>query len=125
MTKLKDKFWLWGQSPNAHHETGDNYYNLPGLNIMTPLEGAMYLGVNNCCRVVIHNQPHPPFDQHSMALASMKQVVWSVLGASGSNNDGVDLKEVLRQAEIFPNITGGVLDDFFTEKDIKILQTLN
>lgn len=116
MAQLRDKLWLWGQSPMAHHETGDNYYNLPGSNIMTPLEGAMYLGVRNCCRVVIHNDPHPPFDQHSMALTSMDKVVWSVLGACGSNDGGVDLKEVLHQAGIFPNITGGVLDDFFSEK---------
>jgi hypothetical protein len=125
MTKLRDKFWIWGQSPNAHHETGNNYYNLPGSNIMSPLEGAMYLGVNNCCRVVINNHPSPPFDQYSMALTSMREVVWSVLGASGSNGDGLDLDEVLRQSEMFPNITGGVLDDFFTEEDSTPRMTLD
>lgn len=117
MAKLKDKLWIWGQTPDAHHKTGNNYYNLPGTNVMTSLEGACYLGVSNCCRVVINDTPKPPFDQHSMALTSMKKVVWSILGASGSNASGSDLKEVLRQTEIFPNIVGGVLDDFFTEQD--------
>lgn len=125
MEQLRDKLWIWGQTPDGHHKTGDNYYNLPGSNIMTPLEGACYLGVSNCCRVVIGDHPKPPFDQHSMALTSMKKVVWSVLGASCSNSDGVDLKEVLRQAEMFPNITGGVLDDFFTEKDSTPRMTLD
>ena len=113
MGKLKDKFWLWGQNAGAHHEVMNNYFKLPGVNTMTPLEGACYLGVPNCCRVVMGNKPRPPFDQESMKLVSMRNVVWSVLGASGSND--VDIQEVLRQSEMFPNISGGVLDDFFTE----------
>ncbi len=115
MTKLRDKFWLWGQSAGSHHAVMNNYYNLPGKNIMTPLEGAYYLGIPNCCRVVINNDPRPPFDQSSMALISIKNVVWSILGASG--NDEIDLGEVIRQARLFPNINGAVLDDFFSEKD--------
>jgi len=115
--KVRDRFWIWGQTPGGHHAVLNNVWNLPGKSIMTPLEGACYLGVRNCCRVVINNEPSPPFDQHSMALVSMREVVWSILGAAGSNGGGLDLDEVLRQAGMFPNITGAVLDDFFTEKD--------
>ena len=114
---LRDCFWLWGQSPGGHHAIQNNLWKLPGKNIMTPLEGACYLGIPNCCRVVIGNDPKPPFDQYSMALVTMQQVVWSILGAAESNHAGLDLDEVLRQASMFPNITGGVLDDFFTQED--------
>jgi hypothetical protein len=63
------------------------------------------------------DKPTPPFDQESMAMQPLNEVVWSVLGAFGSNgeNEG-DLYEVLRQADMFPNITGGILDDFFADK---------
>jgi hypothetical protein len=110
MTKLRDKFWLWGQSPNAHTS-----HKVP-TSRMTAMEGCTYLGIDRCCRVVMLNHPRPPFDQHSIAMEPLKEVVWSIIGAGGSecNDDGQgDIDEVLRQAEMFPNITGGVLDDFF------------
>jgi hypothetical protein len=49
----------------------------------------------------------------------MDKVVWSAIGDGGSqrNNEKTDLEEVLRQAEKFPNVTGAVLDDFFTNKE--------
>jgi hypothetical protein len=114
---FREELWIWGQDPGSHHAV--TAFNLPDTNIMTPLEGAYYLGVRNCCRVGMGNRPQPPFDQHSMALVSMKQVVWSITGDSLSNrndNGWGDLNEVIRQAKMYPNITGGVLDDFFSEK---------
>jgi hypothetical protein len=110
MSRVRDKLWIWGQEPNSH-----SAYNLPGTSRMTALEGAYYLGVRNCCRVVMSNKPLPPWDQDSMALVSMDQVVWSVIGSGGSERNDVrdgDLAEVLRQAQRFPNVTGGILDDF-------------
>jgi hypothetical protein len=110
MAKVRERLWIWGQEPNGHHA-----YNLPGVSKMSALEGACYLGVPNCCRVVMTGKPLPPWDQDSMALVTLKQVVWSVIGSGGSkrNDAGAgDLDEVLRQAQRFPNVTGGVLDDF-------------
>jgi hypothetical protein len=83
---------------------------------MGPVEGAEYLGISNCFRVVFEGKPVPPFDEETAKLEGFKQVVWSVMGdtSSSRNNDGADdLEEVLRQAEKYPNVTGGVLDDFF------------
>ena len=118
MTKLKDKFWLWGQDAGSHHAaSGNKSWKLPGTNRMGPAEGAAYLGINNMCRVVMCGTPVPRFDAESAKLGGMKQVVWSAIGDSGSvrNNDNQsDLEEVLRQAEKYPNITGAILDDFFT-----------
>lgn len=112
MAGFRDKLWLWGQSPGSHHGA----FKLPGENRMTPAEGADYFGIRNCCRVVMGDQPSAPFDTHSADLKGMAQVVWSVVGDCGSkrnDNNGDDLDEVLRQALMYSNITGGVLDDFF------------
>lgn len=115
---IKDNFWLWGQSAGTHHAAYDNIYKLPGENRMTPAQGCEYLGIPNCCRVVMGNHPTPPFDDESREMANLKQVVWSIVGSCGSvrNNVGLgDVDEVIRQAKMFPNVTGGVLDDFLNQ----------
>ena len=114
MTKtVRDGFWIWGQEANSH-----SIYAL-GPSRMTALEGACFLGVRKCMRVVMEGKPEVPFDQDSLALACLDEVVWSVVGSGGSqrNDDGWgDLDEVLRQARRFPNITGGILDDFLSPR---------
>ena len=53
-------------------------------------------------------------------MLPLKEVVWSIVGAGGmaNHNDGKgDLDEVIRQAKMFPNVTGGVLDDFFVSEE--------
>lgn len=83
---------------------------------MDSAEGARYLGIPNCCRVVMQDKPAPPFDEESAKLRDFKQVVWSAVGAGSTSRHGAnqsDLEEVLRQAEMHDNVTGAVLDDFF------------
>ena len=82
---------------------------------MGPVEGAEHLGIKNVCRVVMGGTPAPPFDAESELMKSMRQVVWSSMGDSGSkrNDNASDLDEVLRQAGKYPNVTGSILDDFF------------
>ncbi len=117
--KLKDCFWLWGQDAMSHQNAaGNKSWKLPGGNKMGPVEGAEYLGIPNMCRVVMCGKPEPPFDAESEKMRSMRRVVWSAMGDSGStrNDKSSDLEEVLRQAALFPNITGAVLDDFFAHR---------
>jgi hypothetical protein len=114
--RIRDCFWIWGHHAGAHHTGEAAGYNIPGVNKMGPWEGAEYLGIPNCCRVVFSGIPEPPFDAESEKLKQFKKVIWSVLGdASSKRNDesGDDLAEVLRQAEKYPNVVGGVLDDLF------------
>ena len=54
---IKNDFWLWGQVANSHHEEGNNIYNLPGVNKMTPLEGAKFFDIKNVCMVVMEDKP--------------------------------------------------------------------
>lgn len=100
----------------SHQRSGANSkWRLPDGNKLEPLEGARFLGIENMCRVVMGGTPLPPFDSESAKLSEMKKLVWSAKGDSGSkrNNTQTDLEEVLRQAELFPNVTGAILDDFF------------
>ena len=113
MGTVRDRFWIWGQEANSH-----NMYALGGSSKMTAVEGAYYLGMRNCCRVVMADKPRPPFDQDSMAMDSLDRVVWSVVGSGGStsNDDGWgDADEVVRQAQRHPNVEGAMLDDFLSE----------
>ncbi len=120
--KIRDCFWIWGQDAGSHHAY-NNHYRLPGVNRMGPAAGARYLGINNCCRVATGSGPQPPFDRAAAELTGMQQVVWSIVGAGGveRNDDGWgDLNEVIRQAQMHPNVSGGVLDDFCSEKRLAI-----
>ncbi len=126
MITLRDNLWLWGQTANSHHAPG--HYKLPGVNKMTPAEGCKFFDIPNCCRVVMGNDPLPPFDNESKQLAGLEQVVWSVVGSCGSdrNNTGEgDMEEVIRQAKKFPNITGAVLDDFLNPHRMEIFPPEN
>lgn len=121
---FRDGLWLWGQDAGSHHNP-EYGWNIPGENKMGPVEGAAYLGIPNCFRVVMGGSPEPPFDDESKRLAGFDQVAWSIMGDKSSirNNNGADdLEEVLRQAEKYPNVVGGVLDDFFRpeQRDARI-----
>ena len=117
--KIKDRIWLWGQDVMSHHQVGprkENIWNLPGINRMNPAEGARFLGIRNMCRVVMNGSPKPPFDSEMEKLSGCGQVIWSVLGDSGSDRSGNvqdDLAELLRLSKYYPKLTGGILDDFF------------
>ena len=77
--KLRDTLWIWGQDAGSHHRTGNNTWNLPGENRMGPVEGCRYLGIPNCCRVVMGGHPTPPFDAEADALnLSFRPVSMSV-----------------------------------------------
>lgn len=120
MKTLRDKLWLWGQSPDVHWEQ-NNSYKLPGHSRMTPLEGAIFFDIPNMCRVRMMNLPKPPFDQEQLVLESCDQVVWSLLGADGDEiTEWGDLMEVARQARLYDNITGGVFDDFFSRERMAV-----
>ncbi len=120
MATLHEKLWLWGQSPDGHNSAGQDYH-LPGHSRMTAAEGCYYLDIPNCCRVRIGGHPMPPYDQESMVMDRLSQVVWSLLGAGGEEaTEWGDLDEVIRQAKIYPNITGGVFDDFVSAKRLAV-----
>lgn len=122
MAKLREKLWIWGQDIGSHHKVSNNVWNLPGENKMSPVEGCRYLGIPNCCRVVMSGKPEPPFDGEAEKLDVLDKVVWSLIGDGGSrrNNDTTDLEEIIRIAGNHPNIVGAIMDDFMNPTRMKI-----
>jgi hypothetical protein len=120
MATMRDNFWIWGHVQDGHYGMA-NSYNLPGHSRMTALEGCLYFGIPNLCFVKIQGKPVPLYDQESIVLDPLKQVVWSLLGAGGEEaTEWGDLDEVIRQAKMHDNVTGGVFDDFFSQKRMAI-----
>lgn len=103
-----DRLWLWGHDAGAHNDG----WGLPGPSRITPAEAAFYLGVSNLIMVRYAGRPPLPFDQFALPLRTLKQVVWSVVGAEG-RTDEEERAHVLDLASRHPNITGIMLDDFF------------
>jgi len=125
MERYADSFWLFAHDAGAHHQPKPlEWWNMPGRNTAGPAEAARYLGIRNCCRVVFSGSPTPPFDAATAELKELRQVIWSIMGDGSSvrNDDGGDdFEEVLRMAKRFPNVVGGILDDFFrTQGDARI-----
>lgn len=121
--KLRDALWIWGQDAGSHHNLPQgNIWKLPGVNRMGPVEGCAYLGIPNCCRVVMCGKPEPPFDGEAEKLDGLRSVVWSLIGDSGStrNNDETDVEEIIRIAAGHPNVTGGIMDDFMNPTRMRI-----
>ena len=112
---IRDSFWLWCHEERSHNEN----WGLPRPSRITPTEAAHYLGIPNAIMVVYGGRPEPPFDQHALAMSSLRRVVWSIVGDSSSkrNDETTDLDEVLRLAGKYPNIAGAMMDDFFHPPD--------
>ena len=112
MNVVRDRLWIWGHQEGSHN----GRYHLPGDSRMTVVEAAYYLGVPNALMMCFAGLPEPEaFEQHALALSPLERVVWSVVGDSSStrNDKKSDVEEVVKLARKFPNITGGMLDDFF------------
>ena len=117
MEKFKERLWLWGQSAGTHTIFPENIFKLPKCSRMTPLEGCVYLGIPNVCRVVMAGQPQiSKFEQEMIPLEPLDKVVWSIVGDCSTEHLGgnEELEEVLRLAEKNENIVGGVLDDILS-----------
>ena len=118
MSTIRDRLWIWGHAANSHTKPykGKVGWGLSGASRITPTEAAHYMGIPNCVMVVYGNKPEPPFYQEALAMNSLEKVVWSIVGdASTTRTDkgASDLDEVLGLAKRFPNIRGGIMDDFF------------
>lgn len=112
MDTVRNHMWIWGHPEGAH----TNEYGLPGASRMSPVEGAVYLGVPNIIMVRYNDKPEMPFDQYAIPMRAMKQVYWSTVGAGGRSSEK-ERTHVLELAKRFPNIVGLFMDDFFHNPD--------
>jgi hypothetical protein len=113
--RIRDRFWIFSCAANS------DFPNLGRRSVMTPVEGAFYLGVPNMI-VVQSNEneaPYgrfdPPIAQYAQAMRPLKRLVWSVVG-SGGIHSSEETEEVLQLARTAPNFHGIMLDDFFNDR---------
>lgn len=119
METLKDKLWVWGHLAGSHNA---GYKNIRG-SFMSSAEGVAYMGARNVFMVAYQGKPQPPFDKYSKELSGLKQIKYSIVGDCSSPEKPEqlgDIDEVIAQAKKYSNVTGGVFDDFFSEKRLKI-----
>jgi len=107
-SNLRDRLWIWTHPEGAYKLE----YGLPRTSRMTPVEGAVYLGVPNLLFIRYGGMPPMPFDPFAISFRPMKRVVWSLVGAGGASAED-ERRHVLELARRFPNIVGFVMDDFF------------
>ena len=111
MTKLSEKLWNWGHLAGSHNE-------LCGYDCkMSPAEFAEQYGIKNAFIVSYGGNIVPPFDDTARQLTSLDKVVWSVLGDSSTplpEDELGNTKDILDVLDVAKNITGGVVDDFFS-----------
>ncbi len=108
MATVRDRLWLFAHEAGSH----DEGWELPDTSRITPVEAAAYLAVPNVIMVRYRGRPAPPYDRYAVPFASLRQVVWSVVGSSGTT-DAAEREHVLALTERLPNLTGVFMDDFF------------
>jgi hypothetical protein len=105
---IRDHFWLWGHETGSHN----NAWNLPAQSQITPVEAAHYMGIPNMIMVRYGKNALSLDKQYVLPYRSLREVVWSVVGASG-RNDKDEITRVLQLPGNLPNMTGVMMDDFF------------
>lgn len=112
---IRDRLWIFCCAANS------DFPAIRRRSVMTPAEGAFFLGVPNIIMVqssateAPYGRLQPPLAQYMFALRPLKRVVWSVVGSGGFSEPG-ETEEVLRMAKSEPAFVGAMLDDFFTGK---------
>lgn len=111
--KLIDKLWNWG------HLEGSHNHIIKFDCSMTPEEFAEVYGIKNAFIVSYGGNIQPPFNALASRFSSLKEVKWSVLGDAGTPLPDAELgntEDILSVLDDAGNITGGVVDDFFSPK---------
>lgn len=107
MANLRDKIWLWGQTPGSHHFD----YGLPGVNKMTPSEGLSFFGIENLCRVKMAREAEKSFLTDPWLGEPAKKLCLSLIG-SGGEVPKLDMEPILEIAKNEPRVVSAIMDDF-------------
>jgi hypothetical protein len=112
---VRDRLWIFSCATNS------DFPHIGRRSVVSPAEGAFYLGVPNILMVqsaekeAPYGRLEPPLEPYTVALRPLKGVAWSVVG-SGGFHKAEETAEVLDLAKRVPNFRGLMLDDFFTGK---------
>ena len=106
MSRIRDHVWIWGHPPGKLNEP----CHLDSQ--MTPMESALYLGARNVFYIPIGKKMN--MAQCNKAMDTLNHVGWAIEKAY-KRPEVID--NLLAQAEMFPNINNGILDDFLNEEN--------
>jgi len=109
--KLIDKLWNWGHLEGSHNDC------TPLDCKMTPEEFALEYGIKNAFVVSYGGNIRPPFMDLANRFSCLKEIKWSVLGDASTPLPESELgntDDIIDALESKANITGGVVDDFFS-----------
>jgi len=106
---VRDRLWVWAH--DAHFYNGE--CGLPGKSRITPVEGAVYMGVPNVMFIQYQGIPASPFEQYFVPFKAMKRVYWTLSNNGNQEHRlGAEQEDVYRLAAANPNIQGLLLDDY-------------
>jgi hypothetical protein len=106
---VRERLWVWAH--DAHFYNGE--CGLPGKSRITPVEGAVYMGVPNVMFIQYQGIPASPFEQYFVPFKAMKRVYWTLSNNGNQEHRlGAEQEHVYRLAAANPNIQGLLLDDF-------------
>lgn len=109
--KIIDKLWFWGHLEGSHNQD-------LGLNCkMSPEEFAQEYGIKNAFIVSYGGNIQAPYDAFAKRFSVLNEVKWSVLGDASTpipDDELGNTKDVINTLPVGKNITGGVVDDFFS-----------
>lgn len=111
--KLIDKLWNWGHLEGSHNKCTQLDCS------MTPEEFASEYGIKNAFIVSYGGNIQPPFNAIAKRFSCLREVKWSVLGDASTPLPDAELgntEDILSALGDGCNITGGVVDDFFSPK---------
>jgi hypothetical protein len=113
---VRDRLWLFG-SP-----TGSTAPHTKRRTVMSPAEGAFYMGIPNVYMNQANKGPEaalgrfePPFAPYAVALRPFKRVLWGLVGSGGFTTPE-ERKAGLELIRNTPNFVGAHMDDFFVSK---------
>lgn len=116
MSVIREKLWNWGHLEGSHNKC-------VGANCsMTPEQFAREYGIPNAFMVSYGGNIQPPFDSLARRLSGLREIKWSVLGDASTplpEDPLGNTPDVCAVAGISGNITGGVMDDFFSPKRLR------
>lgn len=116
MAKIIDKLWNWGHLEGSHDKcVGCECH-------MTPEQFGKEYGINKSFIVSYFGNIQPPFDGLAKSMSSLDEIKWSVLGDAGTplpEHELGNAPDVIAAAKEVNNITGAVVDDFFSPERLE------
>ena len=121
---LKEHLYLWCHNAGVYNQ---GITGLTEKSNLTPVEAARYMGIDNILMVSYAGKPVPPFAPMHEQFIHFRRVIWSIIGDCACKYDNAEayVDEVISLHRRYPNVTGGIMDDFFNPERKFDLRTIS